>query len=136
VCFRAGAPFERAGDIDPAQTLTTTFRMVNVDIARRRQISTAEVHERMAEAAASGEYDLPRREGSDHITPIEGMIATVMTRLDSYHREGDSVVNATDPELLSRAEMAGRRQALEYARFLIDKVPGYGRCTQCSLRGA
>ena len=31
----------------------------------------------MAEAADSGEYDLPRREGSDHITPVEGMIATV-----------------------------------------------------------
>jgi hypothetical protein len=96
-----------------------------VDIARRKQISTAEVHERMAEAAASGEYDLPRREGSDHITPVEGMIATVMTRLDSYRREGERVVNATDPELLSQAEMAGRRQAFEYARFLRDRVPGY-----------
>ena len=36
----------------------------------------------MAEAAESGEYDLPRREGSDHITPIPGVIATVMTRID------------------------------------------------------
>jgi hypothetical protein len=125
LCHQAGFEYELAGEHDPAQTLTTTFRMVNVDIARRRQISTAEVHERMAEAAASGEYDLPRREGSDHITPVEGMIATVMTRLDSYRREGDSVINATDPELLSRAEMAGRRQAFEYARFLRDRVPGY-----------
>ena len=58
--------------------------MVNVDITRRRQVSTVEVHERMAEAAASGDFDLPRREGSDHITPIDGMTATVMTRLDSY----------------------------------------------------
>ncbi|MEJ7696078.1 MAG: hypothetical protein WKF78_05510 [Candidatus Limnocylindrales bacterium] len=28
----------------------------------------------MAEAAESGDYDLPRREGSDHITPVDGMI--------------------------------------------------------------
>ena len=42
----------------------------------------------MAEAADSGQYDLPRREGSDHVTPVEGMIATVMTRLDSF-RSGD-----------------------------------------------
>ena len=32
VCHRAGAPFERAGDIDPAQTLSSTFRMINVDV--------------------------------------------------------------------------------------------------------
>jgi len=109
----------------PAQTLTTTFRMVNVDIARRKQISTAEVHERMAAAAGSGDYELPRREGSDHITPIEGMIATVMTRVDSFREIDGAVINATDPALLSEAEMAGRRQAVEYARFLVDRVPGY-----------
>ena len=125
LCHHAGFGYELAGEHDPAQTLTTTFRMVNVDIARRKQISTAEVHERMAEAVASGEYDLPRREGSDHITPVEGMIATIMTRLDSYRRDGDAIVNATDPVLLSEAEMAGRRQAFEYARFLRDRVPGY-----------
>ena len=43
----------------------------------------------MAEAAASGDYDLPRREGSDHITPIDGVTATVMTRLDSVRRGPD-----------------------------------------------
>jgi hypothetical protein len=125
LCHHAGFAYELAGERDPAQTLTTTFRMVNVDIARRRQISTAEVHERMSQAAASGGYDLPRREGSDHITPVEGMIATVMTRLESVGERDGSIVNATDPLLLSESEMAGRRQALEYARFLHDQVPGY-----------
>ena len=73
----------------------------------------------MAEAAASGEYDLPRREGSDHDTPVDGMTATVMTRLDSFRRETDGrIVNATDPWFLTEAEIAGRRQALEYVRFL------------------
>ena len=43
----------------------------------------------MAEAAASGEYALPRREGSDHITPVPGMTATVMTRVESTRRDGD-----------------------------------------------
>ena len=61
--------------------------MVNVDLAARKRISTAEMHELMGEAADSGDYDLPRREGSDHITPIEGMIATVMTRLPSYREQ-------------------------------------------------
>lgn len=121
----AGFGYELAGMEAPAQTLTTTFKMVNVDIARREQISTAELHERMADAVSSGDYELPRREGSDHRTPIKGLIATVMTRLPSFGDRDGAVINATDPLLLSEAEMAGRRQALEYARFLHDRVPGY-----------
>jgi len=126
LCAFAGFAFETAGDLDPAQTLTTTFRMVNVDMARRRAVSKADFHALMAAAAESGDYDLPRREGSDHITPIDGMIATIMTRLDSVRRDDDGrLVNATDPWFLTEAEMAGRRQALEYVRFLHDRVPGY-----------
>lgn len=126
LCADAGFGFETAGDIDPAQTLTTTFRMVNVDLERRRTVSKAEFHGLMAQAAASGEYDLPRQDGSDHITPVDGMIATVMTRLDAFRRDDDGrIVDTTDPWFLTEAEMTGRRQALEYVRFLIDRVPGY-----------
>jgi hypothetical protein len=35
------------------------------------------------------------------------------------------MVNATDPAFLSGAEMEGRKQALEYIRFLRECVPGY-----------
>jgi hypothetical protein len=134
VCFHAGFAYELAGEIDPAQTLTTTFRMGNVDHARRDTVSKDEMHALMARAAESGEYDLPRREGSDHITPVDGMTATIMTRLDHVHRSEDGVViNATDPEVLSEAEMAGRRQALEYARFLVDRVPGYEKASLIAL---
>ncbi len=125
VCHHAGFGYELAGDIDPAQTLTTTFRMINVDNERRATISKDRLHELMAEAAATGDYDLPRKEGSDHITPIDGMTATVMTRVDHVERRDGAVVNATDPQILTAAEIRGRRQAVEYARFLIDKVPGY-----------
>jgi hypothetical protein len=121
-----GFGYETAGELDPAQTLTTTFRMANVDQERRRTISKAAFHALMAEAADSGDYDLPRREGSDHLTPIDGVTATIMTRLDSYRRDANGrIVNATDPWFLTEAEMAGRRQALEYVRFLRDRVPGY-----------
>ena len=129
----AGFGYELAGAQEPAQTLTTTFRMVNVDIAQRTSMATAEMHALMGEAADSGEYDLPRREGSDHITPIEGMTATIMTRLPSYGERDGQTVNATDPTLLAEAEMAGRRQAMEYARFLADKVPGYGDASLVAL---
>ena len=126
LCAFGGFGYETAGELDPAQTLTTTFRMANVDLERRRKISKAAFHELMAEVAGSGEYDLPRREGSDHITPVNGVTATIMTRLDSYRRDADGrIVNATDPWFLTEAEMAGRRQVLEYVRFLRDRVPGY-----------
>ena len=134
LCAFAGFGFETAGELDPAQTLTTTFRMANVDLDRRRAIPKAEFHRLMAEAAESGDYDLPRREGSDHITPIDGVTATIMTRLDSVRRDADGrIVNATDPWFLTEAEIAGRRQALEYVRFLVDRVPGYERASLVAL---
>lgn len=134
VSHHAGFSYELAGDLDPAQTLTTTFRMANVDHKRRKTTSKDEMHALMAEAAESGDYDLPRREGSDHITPVDGMTATVMTRLDHVSRREDgTLVNATDPDVLTEAEMEGRRQALEYARFLVDRVPGYENASLIGL---
>ncbi|MEM1084995.1 MAG: FAD-dependent oxidoreductase [Verrucomicrobiota bacterium] len=125
LCHFSGVPYELAGEIDPAQTLTTTFKLCNVDVAKRRTVSKDDFHALMAAAAESGDYDLPRKEGSDHITPVDHMTATIMTRLPSYFERGGEMVNATDPELLSDAEMEGRRQAIEYIRFLRDRVPGY-----------
>jgi hypothetical protein len=134
LCAFAGFGFETAGEIDPAQTMTTTFRMANVDRARRATITTAELHQRMAGAAGDG-YDLPRREGSDHVTPIEGVNATIMTRLDPNERTpvDGRLVTTTDPDFLTAAELAGRRQALEYARFLVDRVPGYEHASLVGL---
>ena len=63
-----------------------------------------------------------------------------MTRLDSFAQAADGVTDATDPWFLTRAEIDGRRQALEYARFLVERVPGYehaaltGFSTQIGVR--
>lgn len=133
VCHFAGFGYELAGELSPAQTLTTTFRVVNVDTVARKRVSKDELHRLMGEAGVSGEYLLPRREGSDHITPVAGMMATVMTRVEHVRQQGDRVVNATDPDVLTEAEIAGRRQALEYVRFLRDRVPGYERAELVAL---
>jgi hypothetical protein len=133
VCHHAGFSYELAGELDPAQTLTTTFRMANVDQERRKTVSKDRLHELMAEAAESGEYDLPRREGSDHITPVDGVTATIMTRVDHVQGVRGEVINASDPDVLTRVEMEGRRQALEYARFLVDRVPGYEHASLIAL---
>ncbi|HEY3165348.1 MAG TPA: FAD-dependent oxidoreductase [Candidatus Limnocylindrales bacterium] len=133
LCAFAGFGFETAGELDAAQTLTTTFRMANVDVARRATITTRELHQRMAAAADDG-YELPRRDGSDHVTPIEGVTATIMTRLEPNTAGADRRLrNTTDPDFLTAAEIDGRRQALEYARFLVDRVPGYEQASLVSL---
>jgi len=133
LCHFAGFGYELAGELEPAQTLTTTFRVANVDLERRGTLSKSALNTLMAEASSSGAYDMPRREGSDHVTPVEGVTATIMTRLESFRRDNDRVVNATDPDFLTAAEIAGRRQALEYVRFLTDRVPGYEHASLATL---
>jgi hypothetical protein len=57
-----------------------------------------------------------------------------MTRVESVVRRDGSLVSVVaDPELLTRAEIAGRRQALEYVRFLVDRVPGYEHASLVAL---
>ena len=112
----AGAPFEKAGASGESQAMTTTFSMINVDVDRAKAVRQPELQRLMAEAIEAG-YDLPRREGSVHVTPLPGTMVTNMTRVAG--------LDPTDPEDLTRAEVEGRRQAMEYARFLTDRVPGY-----------
>jgi glycine/D-amino acid oxidase-like deaminating enzyme len=116
VCARAGAPFEDSGALGIAQSLTMTFKVINVDVPRATTFPKKDLWALMASADG---YDLPRKEGSAHITPMRGVMVTNMTRVAG--------VDATDPDQLSRAEMEGRKQALEYMRFLRDRVPGYER---------
>lgn len=125
LCAFAGSPCELAGEKDPGQTLTTTFKMVNVDAKQRRTLSKDDFHQRMAMAGTSGRYRLPRREGSDHATPIPGMFAANMTRVESYKMDGEQYSSALTSDFLTSSEIEGRAQALEYIRFLRNEIPGY-----------
>ncbi|MDZ4716905.1 MAG: FAD-dependent oxidoreductase [Roseiflexaceae bacterium] len=117
LCFRAGAPFQPAGEDGPAQSLTTTFRIANVDQDRAEKVKRADLTAMMREANQDGSFHLPREEGSVHRTPLSGVVATNMTRV--------AYVDGTDPAVLTNAEVDGRSQAIEYARFLRERVPGY-----------
>src|SRR5262249_9792055 len=99
------------------QSLSTVFRMANVDVERAEGVPKAELWAQMRDAAASGEYRLPRLEGSFHRTPLPGVMMALRTRVRD--------VDATDPDALSRAELEARRQTREYLRFLRDRVPGF-----------
>ena len=126
VCALAGAPFEAPGD--DVQSLSTVFRVAGVDVARAEAVPKQELWALMREARDSGEYALTRIEGSIHRTPHEGVMMALMTRVRS--------VDATDVEQLSAAEREGRRQAHEYFRFLLERVPGYERAVLVSTSPA
>jgi hypothetical protein len=119
VSAQAGAAYDNAAEQGKVQSLSTLFKLANVDVERAASVPKAELWERMREAAASGDYALPRIEGSWHRTPFDGVALIHMTRIPN--------VDATDPEQLTAAEVEGRRQVREYHRFLRDRVPGFER---------
>lgn len=118
LCHLAGIPYEKSGDLEPAQTLTTTFRMSNVDMdAYEKAGGKKMLMERMEQAVEKGTHPLPRKAGSLHRMNAAGCISTVAVRVAG--------VDATDFEQLSAAEKEGRRQAFAYEQFFRDCVPGF-----------
>lgn len=116
VAYRAGCQYEDWRAV-AVQSLTTTFRVGNVDQEVASKVTKEKMWKTMREAVDSKEFSLPRLEGSIHMTPYQGILATNMVRL--------KVEDPTDPIQISMAEMEGRKQALEYHRFLKERVPGY-----------
>jgi hypothetical protein len=113
----AGADYEDLHTSGKVQSLSTLFRLANVDVDRAAQTKKADMWALMRSAAGSGAYALPRLEGSWHRTPFAGVVMVHMTRIPN--------VDATDPVALTAAEIEGRRQVREYHRFLRDRVPGF-----------
>ncbi|NJC72911.1 FAD-dependent oxidoreductase [Planosporangium thailandense] len=114
LAWRCGAALERPDAEHRVQPLTATFRLGNVDVSAT---PSKVLHQLMRDAAASGEFELPRTEGSAHRTVLPGVVHTNMTRVSN--------VNPLDPWELSAAEREGRKQTQEYIRFLRFRVPGY-----------
>jgi glycine/D-amino acid oxidase-like deaminating enzyme len=117
LCAMAGVPYDDARSTPNLQSLSTIFRVANVDMGRAAKLPKTELWALMRTAAESGNYRLPRLEGSWHRTPYAGVVTVHMTRIPN--------VDATDPRQLTRAEIEGRRQVQEYHRFLRDQVPGF-----------
>ncbi|PKM88175.1 MAG: FAD-dependent oxidoreductase [Firmicutes bacterium HGW-Firmicutes-10] len=113
----AGYPYDGIGSHIPVQSLTTTFRVGNVDEQKTKTFTKNQMWDWMKEANQSGKYHLPREEGSVHITTLPGVMATNMVRL--------AIPDPTNIIELSKAEILGRRQALEYFRFMKNYLPGY-----------
>ena len=103
VCAMAGAGYDDASSTPGGvQSLSTLFKLANVDLERATAVPKAELWALMRDAVEHGGYRLPRVEGSWHRTPYPGVVLIHMTRIPN--------VDATDPAQLTRAEVEGRRQ--------------------------
>jgi hypothetical protein len=117
-CALSGCKVEIAGEKEPAQSMTTTFRICNVDQSKFENAGGNKMmKERMTEAFENRTHLLPRKEGSAHEMCQPGCISTVAVKV--------SDLNALKVDELTKAEIEGRKQSFEYERFFRDLVPGY-----------
>ena len=69
----AGAGYDDANTTpEGVQSLSTLFKLANVDVERATAVPKAELWALMREAVEGGQYRLPRVEGSWHRTPFAG----------------------------------------------------------------
>ena len=114
----AGFNYEIAGDLEHAQSMTTTFRMSNVNLEKFKNSGGKEMlNEKMCLSFETGKHPLPRKEGSAHEMCQKGCISTVAVKV--------SDLRALNIEELSQAEIEGRRQSFVYEEFFRQEVPGY-----------
>ena len=119
-CHLAGFGYEVAGEQEPAQSMTTTFRMSNVDLATYEQAGGKKVlMDKMREATTSGRYELPRKEGSVHRMNARNCISTVAVKVAG--------LSGLDANQLTLAEVEGRKQAFTYERFFQQEIPGFSQ---------
>lgn len=117
-CHLAGFEYETAGEKEPAQSMTTTFRMSNVDLNEYEKAGGKKMLMlKMNEAVTTAKHPLPRKEGSAHEMNAKKCISTVAVKVSGY--------NALKADELTKAEAEGRRQAFIFEKFFKEEIPGY-----------
>ena len=126
VAYRCGLDFTMGQD-GTVQNPTMIFRLGGVDVDAFRTfwgedtICPPEVTDMLMRANASGGGALPRAKIWVFPTPRRNEILCNATRLVGTDGR---MLDTTDPEDLTEAELNGRRQVRAYARFLRDHIPG------------
>ena len=119
----AGAPMEKGDERGSLLYPTLMFRVGEVDAARAGD-AWRSIPQLMEEAERSGEFRFPRRGA---IVRPQKHASEWRVNVTQLTNEDGSAVDGTDATALSRAETEGRRQAVEYLRFLRARVPGFER---------
>ncbi|HLV86208.1 MAG TPA: FAD-dependent oxidoreductase [Candidatus Sulfotelmatobacter sp.] len=104
------------------QTPTMIFRLGGVQMEAFLKVDPEELSRQVAAADRSGAYRLPRHHVYVFPMPNGREVLCNMTRIT--YPDGSVPVGTSSADL-SFAEMEGRAQASEYARFLHDKIPGF-----------
>lgn len=125
VVARAGGAYS-FGDNGRIQNPTMFFRISNVEVEAFREvwgedtISPEWVSAEIRQARAQG-FDLPREKIWIFESGRPGELLVNATRLVG---PGDKMLNVVDPGDFTHAEVSGRRQVREYARFLAERIAG------------
>jgi len=117
----AGVAMEKGDAAGALLYPTLMFRVGNVDAARAGE-AWRTIPERMDEAEASGEFRFPRRGAI--VRPQQHAYEWRVNVTQLKNADG-SAADGTDARSLSAAEVEGRRQAVDYLRFLRARVPGF-----------
>lgn len=110
------------GNNGEVQTPTMIFKMGNVNMSSFLQLDPAWLNNRVREADLSGKYHLPRHHVYIFPLPHSGEVLCNMTRITW---PDGRVPLGTDSADLTFAEIEGRKQAREYARFLVEEVDAF-----------
>jgi len=117
-CHWANIAYERAGEKEPAQSMTTIFKMANVDLEEFEAAGGKKMlKDKMGDAYDSGKHPLPRKEGSAHEMCQPKCISTVAVKVVNF--------DPLDPEGITKAEIEGRRQSFVFEDFFRAEIPGY-----------
>ena len=117
-CHLADIPYEKAGEKEVTQSMTTIFRMANVDLAEFEAAGGKKMlKQKMGDAYTSGKHSLPRKEGSAHEMCQPKCISTVAVKVVDF--------DPLDPEGITKAEIEGRRQSFIFEDFFRAEIPGY-----------
>jgi hypothetical protein len=121
IAHRAGLPMEKGDDAGNLLYPTLMFRVGNVDAARAAD-AWRTIPRLMDAAEASGDFHFPRRGA---IVRPQKHAYEWRVNVTQLRNPDGSATDGTDACSLSAGELEGRRQIVDYLRFLRARVPGF-----------
>jgi hypothetical protein len=117
----SGVAYEKGAGPGEMMYPTLMFKVGNVDAALAGD-AWRTIPERMRQAQAAGSYRFPRHGAI--VRPMKNDYEWRVNVTQLAAPDG-SAVDGTDAAALSAGEVEGRRQAVDYLRFLREQVPGF-----------
>ena len=117
----SGVAYEKGRGAGEMMYPTLMFKVGNVDAAAAGE-AWRTIPEKMKEAQAAGSYRFPRHGAI--VRPMKNAYEWRVNVTQLAAPDG-SAVDGTDAKALSAGEVEGRRQAVDYLRFLREQIPGF-----------